>query len=75
MSNGRRVVVVTAAAGIGLTIARRSPPTAIESLGKHQIDPGESRYRDTMPRRMRVINWATTHKASVRHPMERQRCH
>jgi hypothetical protein len=48
MSNGRRVVVVTAAAGIGLTIARRSPPTAIESLGKHQIGPGESRYRDTM---------------------------
>jgi hypothetical protein len=48
MSNGRRVVVVTAAAGIDLTIGRRSPPTAIESLGKHQIGPGESRYRDTM---------------------------
>ena len=48
MSNGRRVVVVTAAAGIGLAIARRSPPTAIGSLGKRQIGPGESRCRDTM---------------------------
>jgi len=47
MSNGRRVVI-TAAADIGLTIARRSPPTAIGSLGKHQIGPRESRYRDTM---------------------------